>query len=277
MGYWKEIAIEMQEQEQDRRLAEILGITYDELLELDYEVETDKSRDDLIYNYRIEFNPENSSKDILNKIKDLQDGCRVYIQRWELDEEYDYDEQYDAIVENKEYLEKFRFELNNLEALNSLKIPDEVLLAILHRQLFISVIGAMETFLSDAFINLTDENHEYFKNFIKTHPDFKKRKFELREIFEEYENIKVTAKKVMLDTIYHNLPTVSQMYKDTFEIEFPEIKPIYQFVLKRHDLVHRNGKTKEGDIIETDEKAIQDLIDEMRIFVNEICAKLNIR
>jgi hypothetical protein len=277
MGHWKEIAIEMQEQESDRRLADLLGITYDELAELDYEIETDQSKDGLIYNYRIEFDVENSPKHILSKIKNLKDGCRVYFQPWDFDEEYDYDEQYEAITENKDYLQKFKDEIANLQALNSLKIPDEDLKAILHRQLFISVIGTMETFLADAFINLTNDNEEFLKNFIETHPEFKKRKFKLREVFEEYAKIKETAKKVMLDTIYHNLPSVSQMFADTFKIDFPSIKEVYKYVLKRHDLVHRNGKTKEGEAVVTDETAINELISKVTHFVIEIATKLNIK
>ena len=66
--------------------------------------------------------------------------------------------------------------------------------------------------MSETFINLTANNEDYFKNFVKSHPDFRQRKFELREIFEQNEKLKDTAKKVMLDTIYHDLPKVREMY-----------------------------------------------------------------
>lgn len=277
MGHFKEIAMEIQEQESERHLAELLGITYDELTELEYEIVTDESKDGLFYNNRIEFDLENSSIPILKKIKYLEDGCRVYLQPWDFNEEYNYDEQYEAITENKDYLQKFKAEITNLQALNSLKIPDKVLKAILHRQLFISVIGTMETFLADAFINLTIDNEKYLKNFIETHPDFKKRKIELGEIYKEIAKIKETAKKVMLDTIYHNLPKVSQMFTKTFEIEFPGIRDVYGYVLKRHDLVHRNSKTKEGEVVITDEMVINELIATVTIFVDDIANKLNIK
>lgn len=277
MGHWKEIAIEMQEQESDRHLADLLGITYDELTELDYEIETDESKDGLVYNYRVEFDTDNSPKNILQKIKNLEDGCRVYLQPWDLEQDYDYEEQYDAITENKEYLQKFRDELSNLKSLNALAVPDKSLKDILTRQLYISVIGTMETFLSDAFINLTNDKDEFFRNFIETHPEFKKRKFELREIFEEYDKLKETAKVVMLDTIYHNLPSVSQIFKDTFKIDFPSIKEVYECVLKRHDLVHRNGKTKDGTPVKPDENAVNELIENVSKFVEEIANKLDIK
>lgn len=277
MGYWKELEIEMQEQESDRHLADILGITFDELTELEYEIETDESKDGLVYNYRVEFDTDSSPKNILQKIKNLEDGCRVYLQPWDMDQAYDYEEQYEAITENKEYLQKFRDELSNLILINSLAIPDKSLKDILTRQLYISVIGTMETFLSDAFINLTNDNDEYFRNFIETHPEFKKRKFELREIFDEYDKLKETAKFIMLDTIYHNLPSVSQIFKDTFKIDFPSIKEVYECVLKRHDLVHRNGKTKDGKPVETDENSVKELIEKVTNFVEEIANKLDIK
>lgn len=59
-------------------IAKILDISYDELMELEWEIETDQNKDDLIYNYRIEFS-EDSPKEILSKINRLEDGCRVYL------------------------------------------------------------------------------------------------------------------------------------------------------------------------------------------------------
>ena len=81
----------------------------------------------------------------------------------------------------------------------------------------------------------------------------------------------------MLDTIYHNLPTVSQMFKDTFKIDFPSIKDVYECVLKRHDLVHRNGKTKNGRPVEPDENVVTELIEMVSNFVGEIATTLNLK
>jgi hypothetical protein len=275
MGRMSELMIEIQEKEAGERIAKILDISFYDLVELEYEIETDESKDGLIYNYRIEFS-EDSPKEILAKIDRLEDGCRVHLEPWELDSEYDYDEQFDAITENKEFIKKYTDEIANLEVLTNLKMPDEVLKAVLNRQMFIGIIGTMETFLADVFINLTFDNDKYFRNFIETHPEFGKRKFELKEIFEQSDKLKETAKKVMLDTIYHNLPIVREIYRDTFEIDFPKIKDAYEYVLKRHDLVHRNGKTKEGEIVVTDENAIEELIKTINELVYGVAENLNL-
>lgn len=275
MGIAKDMMIEFQKEEFNKKIAKILGISYCELNQLDPKIEIDADEDHLIYNYRIEFS-EDSPKEILSKIERLEDGCRVYLQSWELDEEDDYEELFFAITQNKGYFQKYKDEITNLEELSRLNIPDEALKGILNRQVFIGIIGTMETFLSDAFMNLTFDNEIYFRNFIETHPEFKKRKIELREIFEESEKLKETAKKLILDTIFHNIPLVRQMYRDTFKINFPEIKYVYKYVLKRHDLVYRNGKTKKGEIVEVDQNAILDLIQKADEFVAEIMKELSI-
>ena len=144
------------------------------------------------------------------------------------------------------------------------------------RQIFIGVFGTLETFLSDTFINLTIESDEYLKSFVKSHPEFKQRKFELREVFDSYDAIRETAKKVMLDTIYHDLPKVKEMYSSTFKIEFPDLKDIIKQVTTRHDLVHRNGKTKEGAKVNIDKAVIDNLIKVVSDFAKEIANKLHL-
>lgn len=276
MGYHSELLIDMQERAQDYKLAEILGITVEELDELSYEIETDSSKDGLIYNYRVEFDIDNSNPDIIKKIKNLSDRCRVNLQPYELDEDYYYDEELEAIFQNENHLKKFEGEISSLLSLLTISLADNNLKRILNRQIFISAIGTMETFLSEVFIIKTFDDKKYLKNFVNSHPVFKQTKFELREIFQEYERIEETAKKIILDTIFHNLPTVSNMYKDTFEIDFPSINDMYKYVMLRHDLVHRNGKTKDGDLVPIEDEDILKLTDDLKVFVRQIAKSLGI-
>lgn len=269
----KDYITDMMNNPDETHLSELLGISSEELNELEYNIESDEN-DGFLYNYRIEFS-ENSPKNILAKISRIQ-GYTVYLNPWEFDEYYEYDELFDAITENKQYVSKFFEELDNLTKLSELKIESVTLKQIMLRQIFISVIGTMETFLSDTFINLTNDNDKYFKNFVESHPEFKQRKFQLREIFIENEKLKETAKVIMLETIYHNLPTIKEMFTDTFKMDFPKINVIYPLVIKRHDLVHRNGKTKEGQDVELTEVTIDDLINVVRDFVGQIIVVLQL-
>jgi hypothetical protein len=276
MGRAKEWMMELQEQADDRHLAKLLGISYEDLVELEWKIDTNESSDGLIYNYRVEFSEE-SPKEILRKIERLEDGCRVYMDPWEMDAEYDYiNDQFDAITESKSDLKTFFSELEQLKELSRLQKEGEKLKTILNRQIFIGVIGSMETFLSDVFMKLVFDDKSYYESFVRTHPDFKTRKFELREIFDQQNQLDLIVKKVILDTIFHNLPTVSKMFRDTFNISFPKIEDMYKHVLIRHDLVHRNGKTKDGDNVKILDKNIDVLISDTKSFIEVIANELRL-
>lgn len=281
MGRAKEHWMEMQQIQEDTKLAEKLGITYEELSETDWHVDTDQSKDGLIYGYVIHF--EDGPKEILDKIKGLDSDNQVWFNPHEFEEEYyddfddyDYEEQFETIISNKHFYDSFQKEINNLKKLNNLE-ADHELKSILKRQLYISSIGTLETFLSETFINQTNENSEYFKNFVETFPDFRNQNFKLKDIFSEYENIKKTARKAMLEIIYHNLDKVQNMYKATFKIDFPDIAELSKAVATRHDLVHRNGKTKDGVEVIINDETIEKLIVKISEFVEEISNSLNLK
>lgn len=69
---------EKYEEEANRELAERLGISYDELLELDYEVHEDVSDDGLVYGTYVEFNKD-VAPEILKKIEGLDQNYSVNI------------------------------------------------------------------------------------------------------------------------------------------------------------------------------------------------------
>lgn len=64
MGRMKDLLTERIEESADERLARKLGLTYDELVELNHSITTEESPDGLIYNYIISFD-ENACKEIL--------------------------------------------------------------------------------------------------------------------------------------------------------------------------------------------------------------------
>lgn len=282
MGRAKEYWMEQQEIQGDKILAEKLGLTYDELCQTEWHMDTDMSKDGLIYGYVVHF--EDGPKEILDKIIGIDKDNQVWFNPNEFEEDenyddfdtYDYENQFELIISNKHYYDSFHKEIENLKKLSNINLDDE-LKTILNRQLYVSIIGTLETFLSETFINQTDENEEYFKNFIETFPDFRNQNFQLKNIFIEYEKLKKTARKVMLEVIYHNLDKVQNMYKSTFKIDFPEISELSKAVATRHDLVHRNGKTKDGVEVVVDNDTINDLMVKIINFVEEIANSLNLK
>lgn len=277
MGIIKDYIIESQEKRGHERLAYQLGITYDELIELNHKVETNESNDGLVYSYTIFFDPD-APKEILAKVNGIDKESQVTLLPFDFNEYEYYDEQYELIISNKDYYNSFIQALESAKKLNNVDIDSGgQLTSTLRSQTYIFVIAALEAFLSETFINLTDDNEEYFRNFIETFPDFKETKIELARIFAEKEKIRETAKKVMLDIIYHNLSKVGKMYESTFKITFPKIDELSKCIGVRHDLVHRNGKSKKGDSINIEKDDITDLIKITSNFVEDIARKLQLK
>lgn len=181
-----------------------------------------------------------------------------------------YEDQYEAIASNTLFFETFKSEIDNLKELNKITIANASTDKTLRRQIFIGVIASMETYLSDAFINTTLNSKDFTKKFVGTFHDFKERPISLNELFEYHEKIKTICKQAMLDVIYHNLPKVKGMYKDTLGVDLGDIGTAYKAVLTRHDLVHRNGKTKDGVEVLIDSVIIDQLISDIETFIGNI-------
>ena len=278
MGRAKQYWMEQQELREEENLAKSLGLTHEELEQTEWHMESFHSKDGMLYEHVIYFSPD-TPKEILEKIDGLNSDNQVWISAFDdYQEDFDeYEEQFDAIISNKHFYLSFQSEIDNIRKLNELNIEDDKLLKVLKRQLYISGIGTLETFLSEAFVNLTDDNEEYFKKFLKTYPEFRNRKVALDNILEAHENIKNTARKIMLDVIYHNLDKVQKMYESTFRIIFPEIEELSKSVSLRHDLVHRNGKNKEGEIVEINADMVEELLIQIQTFVKNISNELDIK
>jgi RiboL-PSP-HEPN len=180
------------------------------------------------------------------------------------------DNQLDAILSNTEFYQTFSEEIKSLRVLNNIVIPDDKAQKSLKRQIYIGTITCLETYLSDAFINTVLSNREYLKSFFFTFKDFKQQKISLSDLFVNINQAEEIAKEAMSNISYHNLPKVREMYKATLNISFPKFGEIMKYINTRHDLVHRNGKTTDGNKILIDYKIINQVIRDIENFVEEI-------
>lgn len=209
-------------------------------------------------------------KDLVIVQQEMDEG------RYDQDIDYDYMYWVDSILGNKQYFKEFETAMNGLDQLSGQIFPDENLQQILWRQVYIGAIGSMEVFLADAFNNITLAKPKYLKKFVETNPEFKNRRFDLREIYDVYDKVGETAKKIMYDTIYHDLGKVKQMYTATFTMKFPDISAVSKAVHKRHDLVHRNGKTKTGKKIILSAEELSETLGIVKMLVSGIQNELRV-
>jgi hypothetical protein len=195
-----------------------------------------------------------------------------------LEAEFDFDyaesEDYaDAVISNINYFQTFSDEIAGLRLLNTTPIPDDKALKILQRQIYVSAITCLETFLSDALINNVLLNQDLLKSFF-AHYDFKDKKINMNRLYDYAQKVEEIAKTEMLEVRYHNLYKVNAIYKAVLKVEFPDFHSIVKAISTRHDLVHRNGKTKDGEDVSIDKKIVDTVISDVEGFIGKINQRL---
>lgn len=256
-------------EEQYFSLASQLNVSWLELEELKFKLISKRTQSGDLLGYTVQFSEDNDPE-ILSKIKGLDLDSQVELPPWALDLIAEENYQLSAISHNLHHRDNFRTEVEKLRSLNQIDLPDPETQQVLFRQVFVGTITALETYLSDCFIGKTLSSHFNVERFIATHPEFKKQKISLSEIFTEKERITEKAKSVMISTIYHKLPVVKNMYESTFVIDFPEIREMQKYIAQRHDLVHRNGKKVSGERILLTKDVVDKLITDVSEFVENV-------
>lgn len=185
------------------------------------------------------------------------------------EEQYE-DYYYDVILANTEFHGTLTESLTNTRKLLESDLSED-LNNLLNMMLHVNIITSLETFLSDAFISTVVGNDQLIRKFVKSNPDFSDRKFSLNEIFDRMDNIEKEVRSYLLDLIWHNLAKVKNIYKHTLDIDFPDnIESLYKAVAKRHDIVHRSGKTKDSKSIKVTKKELIELIESVKSFADGI-------
>jgi len=178
------------------------------------------------------------------------------------------------IAQITSYHENFLGALADIEKLRETEV-DTTVSNCLNRLLYVNVITALETYLSDAFINTVVPHPTLMRRFIETTPAFQTEKIAISEVFKAMEEIEGKAKGYLIDVVWHHLERVKPMYSATLEVEFPsDVGDIFRAIRIRHDIVHRNGKTKDGVEISITKEGIETLIATVREYVQKIDKQL---
>lgn len=172
----------------------------------------------------------------------------------------DYGEDYDEEIEDLMYSQLYDSHVvDTMKALDAIEALDENVKITLHRVLYANIIACMESYLSDKFIYEVLSKDENKRIFVKGFKDYADQKIPLNELFERFDNIEAFIRKTLRDIIYHKLPKVKGMYKDILCIDIGDISNLCKCVSIRHDIVHRNGKNKEGNEVAINKTDVEDV------------------
>jgi hypothetical protein len=147
-----------------------------------------------------------------------------------------------------------------------------------NRLIYANIITVLESFLSDAFIVTVLGEPDAIRKFVETTRRYKKEKIRVSEIYRQMDKLKEKVRISLGKVIWHNLPEVKGMYKNTLGIDFPgNLKNLFGAITVRHDIVHRNGKTKSGKEHKISLDEIGALLRGVDTFVSGINTQLGLR
>ncbi|MCF6244929.1 MAG: winged helix-turn-helix domain-containing protein [Sulfurovum sp.] len=174
-----------------------------------------------------------------------------------------------------EYFSEFNRSIENIKELAEITITNNSLQPHYFNMLYSSVITSLETYLSDALKFNLANNEEFLIKFVETFQDFKNVKCDFNDIFNLCNSIESIVEEGLRSFLYHNLPKIQGIYKATFDIKFLSISELMQSISIRHDLVHRNGKDKNGTLHNITKDNVLELCNKTLSFVQNIEEQFN--
>lgn len=210
---------------------------------------------------------ERISHDVIQELVDELEQEQHCVEWTNVPREDDYDDYYwSVLLSNTEFNKTLVNNLENIIALLDVEV-DEHLRQHYLRLLFISVITALESFLSDGFLTTVMSDTALIRKFVETNPDFATRKFALNELFQRSDEIEHEVRRYCNSLMWHNLKRIKPMYKKVLDIEFPKnLGDLFRAILLRHDFVHRNGKTVNDKEVIINKMHVSQLIESVRSF-----------
>lgn len=156
------------------------------------------------------------------------------------------------------------------DLLDSIKILPQENRDALFPMLYVNVIAVMEAYLADTFILTVLNTGESKRIFVENFKDFKEKSFSFQDIFKQMENIDRIISDTLREVVYHNLPRVREMYRVILKVQFEDVGNLMKAVNRRHHIVHRNCRDKDGKEVIVREEDVLELIQQVSMFVTNI-------
>ena len=75
--------------------------------------------------------------------------------------------------------------------------------------------------------------------------------------------------------MYHNLGKIKPIYKDVLDIDLGDIGDIMTAVQIRHDIIHRSGKDKDGNLHNIQKEDVIDLVEKVSSLISKVDMSIN--
>jgi hypothetical protein len=117
----------------------------------------------------------------------------------------------------------------------------------------------------------TDENK---RKFVEKYLPYRDEQITFANIYEQMENLDTKIQETLRGLMYHNLGKIKPIYKEVLDIDLGNIGEIMKAVQIRHDIVHRSGKDKEGNLHNIKKEDVTSLVEKVSFLISAVSTNL---
>lgn len=133
--------------------------------------------------------------------------------------------------------------------------------------LYSSLIAA---YMAETLSYWVSEDNGVFRKVVEQSKEFREKKLAVSQIFERMDALKDEVEKYLQTLVWHRLDIVGPLINASLGIDVPDIGPLMKRILTRHDIVHRGGRTKEGQIVDVSDADLDSLRTQVADFAGSI-------
>jgi len=121
---------------------------------------------------------------------------------------------------------------------------------------------------------LINENDEFLENAIVNVEEVKKAKYSLSDLRGKDIDVRSLTTRKLSEVLFHKIPKVKAIYEQVIGKKLSiDISKVNKIVEIRHNIVHRNGRTIDDEIIVVTAEDLSNAI----VFIKEFSSELQIQ
>ncbi len=128
--------------------------------------------------------------------------------------------------------------------------------AYLNQLLYANVITIFEVYLQDIAFRIMHSSDVYLSKITATNK-YRNHKITLTAALTT--NIRQYVHALVRNLVFHNLTEVDPFFREAFDVKIPISEEIFTAISKRHDIIHRNGRAKDGKLFLVTETILDDV------------------
>jgi len=146
----------------------------------------------------------------------------------------------------------------------------------LYKLVYAHSVTLLESLISSVVRSLVVSHPAFMVNIAKGYDDLSKKKFTLTEIIDQPKGMESIVLNTLSTLSFHNPSTIKTVMSAAFGkhmvgLDLNKISPICS---KRHDIVHRNGRTIDDVPVQLDLAQVQQAILTIRAFVTDLRGRI---